>query len=290
MVDRVAHRNRSESQPGGGGAGAADGADDDASVARRRVFLVLESERESLAAGLQRQFHPLRRYEDLCLVKMVTRLERDSLSHGERAAGGAAGAYRRGARALEHGVADWARPWGPSCMVQLESDLNGFDDKLRHTRRWLPAGSQSAAEARAAERFAKILTRMEASLKLADFTLPSWAAGGSVTPRDGSPGRAPKAFRTRQGARRQAHARGRKSAAAGATRREQPQRAVPEGPINVNQVTYEQLRAMKLTITQSRRLLAYRHRIKRFDSLDQLNALPGFPSTVLERLKDRLSV
>jgi DNA uptake protein ComE-like DNA-binding protein len=288
-VDRVAHRNRSESQPEGGG-GPPDGADDDATVARTRVFLVLESERESLAAGLQRQFHPLRRYEDLCLVKMVTRLERDSLRHAGRAAGGAGRASRRGVPALEHGVADWARPWGPSCMVQLESDLNGFDDKLRNTRRWLPAGSQSAAEARAAERFAKILAGMEASLKLADFTLPSWAARGSLTPRDGSPGRAPKASRSRQGARRQAHAHGRKSATTGTARRDQPQRAAPEGPINVNQVTYEQLRAMKLTITQSRRLLAYRNRVNQFDSLDQLDALPGFPTTVLDRLKDRLSV
>jgi hypothetical protein len=291
MVDRVAHRNRSEPQREGDGAESVNGAGDKGTVASRRVFLLLESERQSLASGLRRQFHPARRYEDLCLVKMVTRLQRDSLSHPDQDAAGATRPSRRSARGFEHDVPAWAQPWGPSCVVELESDLNGFDDKLRHARRWLPAGLHTAAEERAAERLANIIARMEGSLKLADFTLPSWASPSALTAREGSRRPAPKASRGRPAARRRAL--GRAASRSGEPRAPgpgRPKRKASNGPIDVNEVTYEDLRAMELTITQSRRLLAYRDRVKRFESLEELNVLPGFPKTVLERLKHGLSV
>jgi DNA uptake protein ComE-like DNA-binding protein len=291
MVDRVAHRNRSEPQRDGYGAALVNGRDDEATVARRRVFLLLEGERQSLASGLRRQFHPARRYEDLCLVKMVTRLQRDSLSHPDEPAKGTRPPRRGGARRLEHDVPAWAQPWGPSCVVELESDLNGFDDRLRHARRWLPAGLHTAAEERAAERFANIIAKMEGSLKVAEFTLPSWASQSALATRNGSRGPAPRASRGRPASRRQPRARAaRGSEASRAPRPDQSERKAPNGPIDVNEVTYEELRAMKLTITQSRRLLAYRDRVKRFESLDDLDVLPGFPDTVLERLKHGLTV
>lgn len=289
-MDRVAHRNRSAPQPENGGGELLVGTEDDASVARRRVFLVLESERQSVASGLRGQLRPGRRYEDLCLVRMVTRLQRDTLSHAGQPPARPRPS-RRGARALEHGIAAWARPWGPSCLVELESDLKKFDEKLRHARRWLPPGFQTAAEGRAAERFANIMATMEGSLKLADLTLPSWASRGALTSGDDSSQRASKAPRGRAAPRRPAHGHPkRRPAAPRNSRPDGPERAVPEGPIDVNQVTYEQLRAMELTITQSRRVLAYRNRVKRFESLDELDAIPGFPKTVRERLKHRLSV
>jgi DNA uptake protein ComE-like DNA-binding protein len=51
-----------------------------------------------------------------------------------------------------------------------------------------------------------------------------------------------------------------------------------------------ELQSLKLSITQSRRVLAYRKRIGRYESIDQLDDIPGFPEEVRERLKRRVSV
>jgi DNA uptake protein ComE-like DNA-binding protein len=59
--------------------------------------------------------------------------------------------------------------------------------------------------------------------------------------------------------------------------------------IDINDATYDQLRSLKLSTTQSRRLLAYRRRVEGFKSLNELDAIPGFPSAVLDQLKQRLS-
>jgi helix-hairpin-helix protein len=293
-VNRVAHRREPQQQRAD--VGGFDGADDAALVARRRAFLVLETERESLAAGIRRQFRPRRRYQDLCLVKMVTRLQADYLTQPSQVDSGADQPSRGGLRRIDYGgVADWARPWGPSCLVQLQSDLNEFDVKLRNARRWLPSGARTEAEARAGERFQEIMGRLAGGLKAADFTLPSWASHSSLRSAH-RPLRqqAPKpAARRRSASRRRAHARAAPRRAAArpvAPGRDGPGGAAPQGRIDVNEATYEQLRAMTLTITQSRRLLAYRNRVKRFESLDELDVLPGFPRTVLERLKHRLTV
>ena len=48
------------------------------------MFLALERKRESLVVGTRRQLRPGKRYEDLCLVKMVTHLQRDSLNRARR--------------------------------------------------------------------------------------------------------------------------------------------------------------------------------------------------------------
>jgi polysaccharide biosynthesis transport protein len=84
--------------------------------------------------------------------------------------------------------------------------------------------------------------------------------------------------------------------------RRQPERPVParteplrsarraDGPLDLNEVTYDDLRALDLTITQARRLLAYRERRGGFSSLDDIDDVPGFPDEVLEELKDRSSV
>jgi DNA uptake protein ComE-like DNA-binding protein len=291
IMNRVAHRR--EPQPQGGGAGGFGGEDDAAIVARRRVFLVLESERESLAAGIRRQLRPSRRFEDLCLVKMVTRLESDYLREPTHVGSGADQSWGAVARALDHGVADWARPWGPTCLMQLESDLTDFDDKLRNARRWLSAGTQTAANARAGERFVEMMAKMAGWLKAADFTLPGWASRSSLTSLHSAP--RPKASKParRPPPRRPAHrpvAFRRAAPRTVATRRDGPREAASQGRIDINEATYEQFRALQLTITQSRRLLAYRKRVKRFESIDELDAIPGFPRTVLERLKHRLTV
>jgi DNA uptake protein ComE-like DNA-binding protein len=55
-------------------------------------------------------------------------------------------------------------------------------------------------------------------------------------------------------------------------------------------VTYEELRALDLSITQAKRLIAYRERRGGFGSLDDIDDVPGFPDDVLEELKQRSSV
>jgi competence protein ComEA len=60
--------------------------------------------------------------------------------------------------------------------------------------------------------------------------------------------------------------------------------------INLNTVTFEQLRESDLTVTQATRLLAHRERLGRFGSVDELDEVPGFPQEVLDDLKRRSSV
>jgi capsular polysaccharide biosynthesis protein len=64
----------------------------------------------------------------------------------------------------------------------------------------------------------------------------------------------------------------------------------PDGPVDLNEVTYEELRALDLTMTQARRLLAYRDRRGGFSSLSDIDEVPGFPEYVREDLKRRVSL
>jgi competence protein ComEA len=62
------------------------------------------------------------------------------------------------------------------------------------------------------------------------------------------------------------------------------------GSINLNTVSFEQLRSENLSVTQATRLLAHRERMGRFVSVDDLDQVPGFPQDVLDELKSRASV
>jgi competence protein ComEA len=62
------------------------------------------------------------------------------------------------------------------------------------------------------------------------------------------------------------------------------------GTIDLNSVTFEQLRAQDLSVTQATRLLAHRERLGRFGSVDELDEVPGFPQDALEDLKRRSRV
>lgn len=62
------------------------------------------------------------------------------------------------------------------------------------------------------------------------------------------------------------------------------------GTIDLNAVTFEQLRAENLSVTQATRLLAHRERLGRFGSVDELDEVPGFPQDALEDLKRRSRV
>jgi DNA uptake protein ComE-like DNA-binding protein len=63
--------------------------------------------------------------------------------------------------------------------------------------------------------------------------------------------------------------------------------AQPDGAVDLNTASYDELRALDLTITQAKRVIAYRDRSGGFSSLDQLDDVPGFPDEVRAELKRR---
>jgi competence protein ComEA len=60
--------------------------------------------------------------------------------------------------------------------------------------------------------------------------------------------------------------------------------------INVNQASYEDLRNLNLSVTQTGRLLAHRERLGGFRSLDDLDEIPGFPRSFLDDLKEKFTL
>ena len=64
--------------------------------------------------------------------------------------------------------------------------------------------------------------------------------------------------------------------------------AHPDGAVDLNAASYDDLRRLDLTITQAKRVIAYRERSGGFSSLDQLDDLPGFPDEVRAELKRRV--
>ena len=64
--------------------------------------------------------------------------------------------------------------------------------------------------------------------------------------------------------------------------------AESDGEVDLNAASYDDLRGLDLTITQAKRVIAYRERSGGFSSLDQLDDLPGFPDEVRAELKRRV--
>ena len=62
------------------------------------------------------------------------------------------------------------------------------------------------------------------------------------------------------------------------------------GSIDLNTVTFEQLREQNLSVTQATRLLAHRERLGGFQSVDDLDQVAGFPQDLLEDIKRRSTV
>jgi DNA uptake protein ComE-like DNA-binding protein len=68
---------------------------------------------------------------------------------------------------------------------------------------------------------------------------------------------------------------------------EQP--PTPGAQLNLNTASFEQLRELGMSVTQTGRVLAYRER-HGFRSVDELSAIPGFPDGFLEGIRTRLTV
>ena len=64
----------------------------------------------------------------------------------------------------------------------------------------------------------------------------------------------------------------------------------PEPAVDLNEASYEQLRGLGLSVTQTGRLLAHRERAGRFSSTDELEGIPGFPKGFLDGLRGRVRV
>jgi DNA uptake protein ComE-like DNA-binding protein len=52
-------------------------------------------------------------------------------------------------------------------------------------------------------------------------------------------------------------------------------------------VSFEELRGQGLSVTQATRLLAHRERAGRFNSIDEIDDVPGLPRELAEDLKRR---
>ena len=95
-------------------------------------------------------------------------------------------------------------------------------------------------------------------------------------------------------------ARARRAGRAGAAGRHRmvPRRPEPEsagdpptpGQVAINTATYEELRTLGLSVTQTGRILAYRERIGGFGKLDDLDQIPGFPQSFLDDLKSKIVI
>jgi DNA uptake protein ComE-like DNA-binding protein len=70
----------------------------------------------------------------------------------------------------------------------------------------------------------------------------------------------------------------------------EPDEPEPGAKVNVNSATYDELRSVGLSVTQTGRVLAQREHKGRFNSVDELDEIPGFPGDFLGYLKSRLEV
>jgi DNA uptake protein ComE-like DNA-binding protein len=60
-------------------------------------------------------------------------------------------------------------------------------------------------------------------------------------------------------------------------------------PASLETASYEELRAFGLTVTQAKRVLAYRGRLEGFESFNDLHRLPGFPRPLLAQIEEKLT-
>jgi DNA uptake protein ComE-like DNA-binding protein len=60
-----------------------------------------------------------------------------------------------------------------------------------------------------------------------------------------------------------------------------------DGRLDLNEASPDELRELGLNATQSARLIAYRERADGFDSIDEIEQIPGFGQATLRRLRAR---
>jgi hypothetical protein len=142
------------------GRSLAPGDDDSSIAARKHAFLLLDRERALLSARRRGPWHLLGRYEDLCLVTMLTRLERDWLSQPKPRLPGRDYPSCAGDQ-FERGVAEWAKPWRTAPLMKLDADVHRLEGALMRSGRWLSPLAVAEAERGARERLEEITTQLE---------------------------------------------------------------------------------------------------------------------------------
>jgi hypothetical protein len=142
------------------GRSLAPGDDDSSIAARKHAFLLLDRERSSLSARRRAPWHLLGRYEDLYLVTMLTRLERDWLSQPKPRLPGGDFPSPAGDQ-FARGVAEWAKPWRLAPLMKLDTDVHRLEGALMRSRRWLSPLAVAEAERSARKRLEEITTQLE---------------------------------------------------------------------------------------------------------------------------------
>jgi len=67
------------------------------------------------------------------------------------------------------------------------------------------------------------------------------------------------------------------------------QEAPTEKKLSLSTASFEELRAVGLSVTQTQRVIEYREKNDRFNSLDELDSVPGFERSLLVELKSRVA-
>jgi len=142
------------------GAMPAPGRVESSGAARKRVFLLLDAERRSLTAHVRPSWRPSGRYEDLSLVMILARRERDWLSQPSPDLSGGDDPKGQGGQPGPT-LADWAKPWGAAPRIKLDADIGRVDGALKGIGRWLPARTAAKAQGRARERLEAITAQVE---------------------------------------------------------------------------------------------------------------------------------
>ena len=139
--------------------------------ARKRAFLALENRREALTGGLTRRSRRAKRYRDLIMTIAVIRLQRRQLVEPTTRRWPAATdpAHDAGDPVEDAEVlADWARPWGGACLLELQADFESYRRERDQVERWLTRRTKERAKADAAERLRAI--RMDVAEAVRDRT------------------------------------------------------------------------------------------------------------------------
>jgi hypothetical protein len=137
---------------------------------------LLEVERRSLIAHLCPLWRPRGRYEDLSLVMMLARFQRDWLSQEEPRLEGV-GHERANVDRPGDRLADWALPWGVPPRVRLEAHIDRVESALNKLGRWLPRRTVAKAEGRARQRMTAITTQLKRRDLQADAAAATAARG-----------------------------------------------------------------------------------------------------------------
>ena len=159
-------------------------------AARKQALLLLAEHRQALRAKLRHHGHVKSRYEDLFLVTLLARLERDWLTQPLAPTHESRGPIATDEPRSYSGVAEWAQPWGVAFLATLQAELYHLEESVKRLGNWLPPRPRMAAENRARERLERITADLEEGHVRAS-AVEAAAAEGEAERETGSAGPSP---------------------------------------------------------------------------------------------------